>query len=1259
MADIREFPPAPEGTPVSNFVHLHVHSDYSLLDGCAKLDSLIARAKELNMPALALTDHGNMFGVLNFEHICHKNGINPIVGCEFYCTEDHTKKQNTRYGKHNYHLILLCKNETGYKNMCWLNSKSFCDEGSLYYGKPRIDFEMLKQYHEGIICLSACVAGELPQAVINGNMEDAEEVALRYKELFGPDHYYIEIQNHGLPEEKIAAEGMIKIARKLDIPLVVTNDIHYINKDDAEAQLALNCIGRKNLLDDPQSAEKSMGGADKISEWYFKTEEEMRLLFPDIPEAYENTIKIANMCNLTIHQYKTPELKDCLPRFELPKEFQTHEDYSKNQDDYVRYIVEKGLKERYPEITPEIRERAEHELGIIFKMGFSGYFLIVWEFINWAKSTWDNVNNKPKPYIPIGPGRGSGAGSLVAYSMGITDIDPFRFNLIFERFLNPERVSMPDFDVDMDFDYRQDIIQHTRDLYGDPQVGHIVTFGTLKPKNCLADVGRILDIPLNIVAKVKACIPDSPKAKLKNAFEEPNEKFPDGGKLIPVAKDPMGTIGLQPQVFERWINLCKKLEGMNRNTGLHASGMVIGLTELPDWAPVFKDAKTGEVAVQYTMDIIEPCGLVKFDYLGLKTLSLIRYAEDIINRHKKPEEPVFVTANVSETDSETFDLFDRGDSVAVFQFESPGMQKILRQVKPRCIEELVALNALYRPGPMDYIPQYIDGKWKPETIHYPDPCLEGLLKETYGVMVYQEQVMLVSQKIAGFSLGASDELRRAMGKKKPDVLMKKKNDFIEGALKQGFTEKHADDIFEIMIPFAGYGFNKSHAAAYTVLAYRTGWLKCHYPAAFMAANLTNELTSTDGVPQYIEESKRMGLTVVPPDINESYSEFDAVGDRIIFAFRGMKGMGKEAADAIVNERNKNGPYKSFMDFLERCIPLQETSTDSETGKVTKKSLLNSKSVEVCIKTGAFDKLGQNRPTLLLNMEEAIKYVNDKNNGTDNGQGDLFGDTDEKVYADFQFKEVPDLPTMEKLNLEMEVIGCYVSGHPLDDYKDVIKKCVTLTSTDMVRASQEAAIEKASLQANGANSWAARNTGKIHTVLGFLHDLHIIRTKKGTGPEMAFAKLQDYSGEIELTFFPSVWNDKVDKNSGQITKEGLYRKIKDQTITAFKGKVEAKENFEDGAPAFLVESLEDANSLKEKSIQEVHISLESNFHDEKAIAEIKEFLFEKSGNCSVYFHLKTQQGMYIVKGNQQLLVASDPDTLYELESFPLVERVWTA
>ncbi len=1244
MADIHIFDPAPEGTPVSNFVHLHVHSDYSLLDSCAKLDGLIAKAKRLNMPALALTDHGNMFGVLNFEHICHANGINPIVGCEFYVGDDHLKQERTKYGKKNYHLILLCENETGYKNMSWLCSDANT-EGQ-YFGKPRIDFEMLKKRHEGLICLSACIAGELPQTLLNDTEEEAEKLILRYKELFGPDHYYIELQDHGLPEQKTVNEKLIRLARKLDVPLVVTNDIHYLEREDAEAQDALRCIGFKKQLNEPH---QTMG--DGRTEWYFKTEQEMRILFPELPDAYENTLKIANMCNLTIHQYSTPELKNCLPRFELPKEFQKHEDYTKNQDDYVRYLVEKGLRMRYKEITPEIRDRAEYELGIIFKMGFSGYFLIVWEFINWAKSTYDNVNDRPKPYIPIGPGRGSGAGSIVAYTMTITDIDPFRFNLLFERFLNPERVSMPDFDVDMDFDYRQDIIQHTRDLYGDPQVGHIVTFGTLKPKQCIADVGRVLGIPLSEVNMLKACIPDNPKAKLKDAFH-PSEKFPapEGGQLEKFLDDPR---------FTKLFELAKKLEGVNRNTGLHASGMVIGLTALPDWAPIFKDPKTGEVGVQYTMDIIEPCGLVKFDYLGLKTLSLIRYAEDIINRHRPEGTEEFHIENISETDSETFDMFDKGDSVAVFQFESPGMQKILRQVSPRCIEELVALNALYRPGPMDYIPQYIDGKWKPETIHYPDPCLEGLLKETYGVMVYQEQVMQVSQKIAGFSLGGADMLRRAMGKKKPEVLMGKKKEFIEGAIKMGFTEQHAADIFEIMVPFAGYGFNKSHAAAYTVLAYRTGWLKCHHPAEFMAANLTNELTSTDGVPFYLAECKRMKITVVPPDINKSYSVFDVIDGEIIFAFQGMKGMGVEASKAIVKERETNGPFKSFMDFLERVLPLQETYKDEETGRIVKKSLINTKAVEVCIKTGAFDKLGQNRPTLLLNMAEAIKYVNDKNSGTDNGMGDLFEDTDEKIYADFVFQEVPDLPTMEKLNMEKEVIGCYVSGHPLDDYAKVISTCVTLTSNDMTRAAQEAVAEKNAALSSGMSFWDAKNAGKRHTVLGFLHDLKVIRTKKGAGPEMAFARLQDYEGEIEVTFIPQVWNDKLDKHTGALIQEGLSRKITDQTIYAFKGRVDVRDDNDLENASFKVEEIEDVANLKQKSIQEVHIELSSNYRDEKDILPLKEFILEKTGNCSVYFHVNTNNGPYIVKGNNQLLISSDGDTLAALSDIPLVSRVWTA
>lgn len=1221
MADYHKFDPAPEGTPVAQFVHLHVHSDYSLLDSCCKLDQLVAKAKRLNMPALALTDHGNMFGVLNFEKLCHVNGINPIVGCEFYVGDDHLKQERTKYGKKNYHLVLLCENETGYKNMSWLCSDANT-EGQ-YFGKPRIDFEMLKKRHEGLICLSACVAGELPQTLLNDTEEAAEQLITKYRDLFGPDRYYIELQDHGLPEQKEINEKLIRLARKLNVPLVVTNDIHYIEKEDAEAQDALRCIGFKNLLNEPH---QTMG--DGRTEWYFKTEEEMRQLFPDVPDAYENTIKIANMCNLTIHQYSTPELKGCLPRFELPKEFQRHDDYTKNQDDYVRYLVEKGLRMRYKEITPKIRARAEYELGIIFKMGFSGYFLIVWEFINWSKSTWDNVNNKPKPYIPIGPGRGSGAGSIVAYTMTITDIDPFRYNLLFERFLNPERVSMPDFDIDMDFDYRQDIIQHTRDLYGDPQVGHIVTFGTLKPKQCIADVGRVLGIPLAEVNMLKACIPDSPKAKLKDAFH-PTEKFPapEGGQLEPYLEDPRYT-----KLFE----LAKKLEGVNRNTGLHASGMVIGLTALPDWAPIFKDPKTGEVGVQYTMDIIEPCGLVKFDYLGLKTLSLIRYAEEIINRHKKPEDPVFSVAEQSESDSETFDMFCKGDSVAVFQFESPGMQKILRQVGPRCIEELVALNALYRPGPMDYIPQYIDGKWKPETVHYPDPCLEDLLKETYGVMVYQEQVMQVSQKIAGFSLGGADMLRRAMGKKKPEVLMGKKKEFIEGAIAQGFTEQHAADIFEIMIPFAGYGFNKSHAAAYTVLAYRTGYLKCHYPAEFMAANLTNELTSTDGVPQYLSECKRMGLKVLPPDINKSYSEFDVDNGDVIFAFRGMKGMGKEAADAIVREREEHGLYKSFMDFLERCLPL--TIKDEE-GR--EKRPLNSKAIEVCIKTGAFDKLGQNRTTLANNMERAIRYVNDKMNGTDNGQGDLFGDTDEKVYADFVFEELPDLPQMEKLNIEKEIIGSYVSGHPLDEYGKVISTCVTLSSKNMDRAAKEDKAFKESLAASGANSWANRNSGKMYTVLGFLQNLRQIHTK--TGKDMAFAKLQDYDGEIDLTFFSKTW-------------ESLSSKLQSGNVYAFKGRVDGTRE----QPSFIVDSLEDVASLKTKSISEIHIELEKNIASpELEFSKIREILFAQTGSCSVYFHLDTVQGSYIVQANPQLTVSSSDETIKVLKEMNIIKDVWTA
>ena len=1216
MADIHIFPDPPEGTPESKFVHLHVHSDYSLLDGAAKLDSLIARAKELNMKHLALTDHGNMFGILNFEHICHANGINPICGEEFYVSHgSHLENNNLPYlsstgrPRHHYHLILLAQNDIGYKNLCWLSSLAYTEglHGGIY-SKPKIDFELLQKYHEGLICLSACIQGEIPMALLHNDEEHAYETARKYKELFGPDHFYIEIQNHGLEDQRKVAPKLIKLAKDLDIPLVLTNDVHYTRKDDAEAQDALVCIGLKKSMNDPNRISMYTQG----QEWYLKSDIEMAELFPEYPEAIENTLKIASMCNLTIHQYKTQELKDCLPRFELPKEFQISEDYRKNQDAYVRHIVEEGLKKRYKEITQEIRDRCEYELGIIFSMGFSGYFLIVWEFINWSK----------KNGIPIGPGRGSGAGSLVAYTMGITDIDPFRYKLIFERFLNPERVSMPDFDVDMDFEFRQRIIEHTIDLYGDDQVGHIVTFGTLKPKQCINDVCRILDIPLAEAEKLKKCIPDNPKAKLKDAFTPPDEEHPDNGQLIPYTQ--LETFNNDQEKFDKYqhlFDLCKRLENVNRNTGFHASGMVIGLTALPDWAPVFQDAK-GIKAVQYTMDIIEPCGLVKFDYLGLKTLSLIRYAENIINKHMEAGKEPFSIENISDSDDKTFDLFCRGDTLAVFQFESPGMQKNLRQAKPRCIEELVALNALYRPGPMAYIPNYINGKFKPETIQYPDPCLEDILKETYGVMVYQEQVMQVAQKIAGFTLGGADMLRRAMGKKKIDVLMGKKKEFEEGAVKQGFPIEHADEIFDIMVPFAGYGFNKSHAAAYSVVAYRTAYLKANYPAEFMAANLTNEITSTDKLPVYIEEARKMGIPVDPPDVNRSDSIFDVVDGRIVFGLMGIKGLGQSAAESIVNERNENGPYKSFIDFLDRL--------DTH--------VVNKRAIEVLIKTGGFDHLDKNRATLLLNYERAMEYEDKKRSGSENGQVSLFEEAGIQEFVDFSYEDCEEMPKMEALNMEKELIGCFVSGHPLDEWRNAIEKCVTLDSMNIERAAKEDKALKESLAASGQSSWKTRNVGRSYIAIGMVQGLREIMTK--TGKQMAFAKLQDFKGEIDLTFFPDDWT----KFKPIIKNEGVY---------AFKGRVDGTRE----SPSFIVSSIEDPKTLEERSITAVHIQLENNFGTLQEINPLRDFLFGGQGNCLVYFHIEVEGSDYVVKANSQMTVSADPASVQAIKDLPLVKDVW--
>jgi len=1151
---------------LSDFVHLHVHSDYSLLDGAARIPALIQRAKELNMPALALTDHGNMFGSLRFEQQCHSAGIKPLVGCEFYVAGgSRLEHKGTEQGNKYYHLVLIAKNETGYRNLMMLTSLSYTE--GMYY-KPRIDEDLLKQHCGGLVCLSACLAGQLPQLLLAGQETEAENLIKRYREMFGAENYFIELQDHGIPEQKKVAPMLIDIAKRLNVPMVVTNDIHYCLKEDHIAHDVLLCIGTKKTRDDPKRM-KFNG-----PEFYMKTAEEMAALFPDYPEMIDNTKRVADLCDLTIPQFSTTQLKDCLPVYKIPEGFSS-------QDDYVRHLVYTGLEKRYPEITEEIKQRAEYELDIIFKMGFSGYFLIVWDFINWAK------NND----IPVGPGRGSGAGSLVAYAMTITDIDPFRFKLIFERFLNPERISMPDFDVDICFEGRQDVIEYTRKKYGDPQVGHIVTFGTLKAKAVIKDVARVLNIPLKEVAMLTKLVPEGAKVHLKDAFEV-NEKIQNSGQMAEYRNDPR---------YKELFDLCFKLEDVNRNTSLHASGIVIGKTKLPEWAPVYKDSKTGKVAVQYTMDIIEPCGLVKMDYLGLKTLTLIKHAEHIIR--KRPGLENFRTDQVSETDEKTFDLFCAGQTSAVFQFESPGMQKILRQAQPRCIEDIVALNALYRPGPMDFIPKYIEGKLDPSKVTYPDPCLEDILKETYGVMVYQEQVMQVAQRIAGYTLGGADMLRRAMGKKKAEVMVAEKEKFIAGAVKNGFDAKHADDIFEIMVPFAGYGFNKSHAAAYSVVAYRTAYLKANFPAEFIAANLTNEISSTDKLPQYIEEGRSMGLEIDPPDINRSDKYFDVVNGRIVFGLMGIKGMGEAAAEAIINERNKNGPYKTFIDFLDRINSHE----------------INRKAIEVLIKTGAFDKLDKNRATLIQNMELAISYAENKKESKEFGQVSLFEDSGEKEFVDFVYNDVPEMPHMELLNMEKELIGCYVSGHPLDNFRDVIKNCATITSKNLERSTEN----------------------KQYIVIGMLKNLHSIITKKGD--PMAFGTLEDLDGTLDLTFFPKIWENLSTTN-----------KLQQDSVLAFLGKISKTK--EDQPPSFIVDQLLDIETLKEKSSWDVHIKLEK-FNSPEQIYPLRDFLFGISGNSSVYFHIESNTDSVIVKANSQMTIPATETTLKEIELQPFVASVW--
>jgi len=1143
---------------MADFVHIHNHSDYSLLDGAASIGSMVAKAKALGMPGLALTDHGNMFGAVKFYDACKDAGINPIVGSEFYVAGgSRFERTGTETGNKYWHLLLLAKDIEGYRNLLKLSSASYV-EG--FYYKPRIDDQLLAAHSKGLVASSACLGGEIPSLILAGKEAEAERKALLYGELFGKGNWYLELQDHGIPEQKTANKALVALARRTGLPLVCSNDMHYLERSDAAAHDVLLCIGT-NKKRDEQGRMRFPG-----SEFYMKSPDEMAALFSGVPEALANTAAINEMVDLEM-AYPGP----LLPDYEIP-------DGYASPADYMRHLTYEGLARRYGTVGAEIRARADYELDVIIKMGFTGYFLIVWDFIDWAK----------KHGIPVGPGRGSGAGSIVAYALAITDIDPLRYELLFERFLNPDRISMPDFDVDFCFERRGEVIDYVTRKYGAERTGQIITFGTLKAKAVIKDVARALDIPFEDANNIAKLVPEDPKMTLAKAFDdEPKLRELESQERY---RDLFGT--------------ARKLENRNRHSSIHAAGIVIGKTELSDFVPLFKDAKTGIVSTQYTMEYLEKCGLVKMDFLGLKTLTLIKNTIDLLRRRGVEIDE----ATIPDDDGRTFAMLGEGKSTSVFQFESSGMQAILKQAKPNSIEDLIALNALYRPGPMDNIPQFIDSKWGRKPITYPHPSLEKYLKETYGVIVYQEQVMQVAQEVAGYSLGRADLLRRAMGKKKKEILEKEEAPFIEGAIKRGYTKEKAKEIFDILVPFAGYGFNKSHAAAYSVVAYRTAYLKANYPAEFMAANLTNEIANTDKLTEYIGEARSMGLEILPPDVSRSEAFFAVADGKIVYGLLGIKGVGEGLARAIVEERAKRGSFASFIDFVERM------GTQAA----------NRKTLETLAMAGAFGATGAARRAIVMDVERAVAYAAGKEEAGRYGQASLFDGSGEEEYPPFEPIPQEEYPRSELLRFEKELLGFYFSGHPMDEWRKIWERCSDLDLAHIDRASSD----------------------RTYTLVAMLKEFREILTK--TGRKMAFGAVEDPAGSVEIVVFA----DALER----------YRDLfAMDSVLCLRGKVDLSR----GKPSLKVEEIADPASLKEKSWKEVHLRLSGAFSHEEDLYGLRDAIFDEPGSCCVYFHLPAGDASgnpaaapeTVIKAHIQITCSASEESLERLRAAPAVAEVW--
>lgn len=1020
------------------FVHLHVHTEYSLLDGACRIDRMFDRLKELGQTAIAITDHGVMYGCVDFYKAAKKAGVKPIIGCEVYvATRSRFDKVNRIDGSN--HLVLLCKNETGYKNLIKLVSAGFI-EG--FYSKPRVDKELLEQHHEGLVCLSACLAGEIPQALLAGDYEKAKAAALYFNDLFGQGNFYIEIQDHGIDAQQQILPLLIRLARETGIPLVATNDAHYLRKEDSKMQSILICIQTGKTVQDADKLEF------ETDEFYLKSTEEMYDLFSIAPDACENTVKIAEMCNFDFEFGVTK-----LPYFEAP-------DGMDNQV-YFEKLCREGLVRRYGDVvTDEMRERLEYEIDVIRRMGYTNYYLIVFDFINYAK----------QQGIPVGPGRGSGAGSLAAYCVGITNIDPIRYNLLFERFLNPERVSMPDFDVDFCYERRQEVIDYVNEKYGHDHVAQIITFGTMAARAAIRDVGRVLGMPYAQVDSISKMVPMELKMTLNRALE--------------VSPELKAQYEADPQVKEL-IDTAIKIEGMPRHASTHAAGVVITREAANEYVPLASN--DGVPVTQFTMTTIEELGLLKMDFLGLRTLTVIKNAEEMVRRR----EPDFSMDNISYDDAATYDMLGRSETEGVFQLESTGMKQVLTGLQPKNLEDIIALISLYRPGPMDSIPTYLRNRHEPDKVRYKTPQLAHILDVTNGCIVYQEQVMQICRELAGFTLGQADLVRRAMSKKKHDVMEKERQHFVTGCAANGISEQAANDIFDDMSSFASYAFNKSHAACYAYVAFQTAYLKCHYPSEFMAALLTSVLDNTDKVIEYTGECQRLGIKVLPPSINVSDGGFTVDGKSIRFGLNATKNVGRNLIAAVVRER-KEKPFTSLYDFCRR-LHGQE---------------LNRRAAESLVKCGAFDETGVSRKAMLENVDAIFKSVETDVGRNVEGQLDLFsqlsGESAGTAGEDFHIEDHGEFPLPELLKMEKEVSGLYLSGHPLDGYRQQIQKIGACRIADLM------------------GEEARRYDGKHVNIVCAVIKSKFMTTRSNT--MMAFTNVEDLSGTIEIIVFPKVLAD---------------------------------------------------------------------------------------------------------------------------------------